>query len=78
MNLSSHYQYNFIHAGALMTKKEFSESFQKSIEKLARILKIASETGRLNKRTWKSILVKLSDFPPYLQKQIKGLLLVDV
>ena len=45
LNLSSHCENNYIHAGVLMTKKIFPESFYKAIENLARILKMRGFNG---------------------------------
>ena len=45
LNLSSHYENNYIHAGAIMTKKIFPESFYKAIENLARMLKMRGFNG---------------------------------
>ena len=45
LNLNSHYENEFIHAGALMTKKRFSDNFHKAIEALARRLKMRGFNG---------------------------------
>ena len=45
LNLKSHSENIYIHAGALMTKKRFPESFHKAIEALARTLKMKGFNG---------------------------------
>ena len=45
LNLNIHYENNYIHAGVLMTKKRFPESFYKAIKNLARILKMRGFNG---------------------------------
>ena len=45
LNLISHYENTFIHAGALMSTKRFPESFHKAIETLARTLKMRGFNG---------------------------------
>ena len=45
LNLKNHSENTYIHAGALMTKKKFPEIFHKSIEALARTLKMKGFNG---------------------------------